>query len=175
MRSLHFITASLLLSFNPLAYAAQMHATMHEVNASAVGKEAGKVKAKDTDQGLEIHVELEGLTPGQHGFHMHKNASCDPAAKDGVATAAWGAGPHFDPANTGKHEGPAGNGHQGDLPVLTADAAGKVNMKVVAPHLKEADLQGHSFMIHAGPDNYSDQPSPLGGGGARVMCGVIEK
>ena len=83
MRSLHFITASLLLSFNPLAYAAQMHATMHEVNASAVGKEAGKVKAKDTAQGLEIHVELEGLTPGQHGFHMHKNASCDPAAKEG--------------------------------------------------------------------------------------------
>ena len=174
MRSLPLITASLFLSLSPLVYADQMHATMHEVSASGVGKETGKVKAKDTAQGLEIHVQLEGLTPGQHGFHMHKNPSCDAAAKDGVMTAAWGAGPHFDPANTGKHEGPTGNGHQGDLPVLTADAAGQVNMKVTAPHLKEADLKGRSFMVHAGPDNYSDQPSPLGGGGARVMCGVIE-
>ena len=28
-------------------------------------------------------------------------------------------------------------------------------------------------MIHAGGDNYSDQPQPLGGGGARIACGVI--
>jgi Cu-Zn family superoxide dismutase len=29
-------------------------------------------------------------------------------------------------------------------------------------------------MIHAGSDNYSDSPKPLGGGGARIACGVIE-
>jgi Cu-Zn family superoxide dismutase len=28
-------------------------------------------------------------------------------------------------------------------------------------------------MIHEGGDNYSDQPKPLGGGGARIACGVI--
>ena len=28
-------------------------------------------------------------------------------------------------------------------------------------------------MVHAGGDNYSDMPVPLGGGGARVACGVI--
>jgi Cu-Zn family superoxide dismutase len=28
-------------------------------------------------------------------------------------------------------------------------------------------------MIHAGGDNYADQPAPLGGGGARIACGVI--
>jgi len=27
-------------------------------------------------------------------------------------------------------------------------------------------------MIHAGGDNYSDQPEPLGGGGGRIACGV---
>ena len=27
-------------------------------------------------------------------------------------------------------------------------------------------------MIHAGGDNYSDHPEALGGGGARVACGV---
>ena len=28
--------------------------------------------------------------------------------------------------------------------------------------------------VHAGGDNYSDQPAPLGGGGARIACGVIK-
>ena len=35
-------------------------------------------------------------------------------------------------------------------------------------------LRGKSVVIHAGGDNYSDQPQPLGGGGARIACGVIE-
>lgn len=29
-------------------------------------------------------------------------------------------------------------------------------------------------MIHAGSDNYSDDPKPLGGGGDRIACGVIQ-
>jgi Cu-Zn family superoxide dismutase len=29
-------------------------------------------------------------------------------------------------------------------------------------------------MIHAGGDNYADQPKPLGGGGERIACGVIQ-
>jgi Cu-Zn family superoxide dismutase len=28
-------------------------------------------------------------------------------------------------------------------------------------------------MVHAGGDNYSDQPKPLGGGGDRIACGLI--
>jgi Cu-Zn family superoxide dismutase len=35
------------------------------------------------------------------------------------------------------------------------------------------DLRGHALMIHEGGDNYSDQPKPLGGGGARIACGVV--
>ena len=34
-------------------------------------------------------------------------------------------------------------------------------------------LKGHSVMIHEGGDNYTDNP-PLGGGGARIACGVIK-
>jgi Cu-Zn family superoxide dismutase len=37
-----------------------------------------------------------------------------------------------------------------------------------------ADVKGRSLMIHAGGDNYADQPAPLGGGGARVACGAIK-
>jgi Cu-Zn family superoxide dismutase len=28
-------------------------------------------------------------------------------------------------------------------------------------------------MIHVGGDNHADHPAPLGGGGARLACGVI--
>jgi Cu-Zn family superoxide dismutase len=46
-------------------------------------------------------------------------------------------------------------------------------MPVLAPRLKVADIKGRSLMIHAGGDNYSDLPVKLGGGGARIACGVI--
>jgi Cu-Zn family superoxide dismutase len=80
------------------------------------------------------------------------------------------AGGHYDPANTGKHLGPQGEGHKGDLPALTVDVSGETTKGVVAPHLTVADIKGRSIIIHAGADNYSDQPAPLGGGGARIAC-----
>ena len=174
MKCLTLISATALFVFAPLSFADQIHVDMHKVSATGVGEEAGTVKAKDTDKGLELHVQLEGLTPGEHGFHLHQNPSCEPGLKDGVMAAAIGAGGHFDPAATQRHEGPMGNGHQGDLPVLVADAAGKVNLQVVAPRLKASDLIGHSFVVHAGPDNYADTPKPLGGGGGRFLCGVTQ-
>jgi Cu-Zn family superoxide dismutase len=84
------------------------------------------------------------------------------------------AGGHYDPANTGKHLGPSGEGHKGDMPVLTVDASGKATKAVTTSHLTVADVKGRSIMIHAGGDNYSDQPAPLGGGGARIACGVAK-
>jgi Cu-Zn family superoxide dismutase len=84
------------------------------------------------------------------------------------------AGGHYDPANTGKHLGPYGEGHKGDMPVLTVDASGNATKAVTVPHLTMADVKGRSIMIHAGGDNYSDQPAPLGGGGARIACGVVK-
>jgi len=34
-------------------------------------------------------------------------------------------------------------------------------------------MRGRAFVIHEGGDNFSDQPKPLGGGGARIACGVL--
>ena len=83
------------------------------------------------------------------------------------------AGSHFDPANTGKHLGPEGEGHKGDIPILTVDASGRATKAVTVPHLAVAEVEGRSIMIHAGGDNYSNQPAPLGGGGARI-AGVVK-
>jgi Cu-Zn family superoxide dismutase len=57
--------------------------------------------------------------------------------------------------------------------VLVVDDGGHATKGVVAPHLTVEQIRGRSIMIHAGGDNYSDTPVPLGGGGARIACGVI--
>ena len=46
-------------------------------------------------------------------------------------------------------------------------------MAVVAPRVRLSDLPGRALIVHAGGDNYSDEPAALGGGGARVACGVV--
>jgi Cu/Zn superoxide dismutase len=47
-----------------------------------------------------------------------------------------------------------------DMPVLTVEANGKASKAVTVPHHTLADAKGRSIMIHAGGDNYSDQPAP---------------
>lgn len=84
------------------------------------------------------------------------------------------AGGHYDPANTDFHSGPYGEGHLGDLSLLYADSKGEANSPILAPRVKVSDLKGRSLMIHAGGDNYSDNPKKLGGGGARMACGVVK-
>ena len=110
----------------------------------------------------------------QHGFHVHENPDCSAAVKGGKTVPGLAAGGHYDPAGTGRHEGPYGNGHLGDLPPLFTDRSGRTSLPVLAPRIKISDLKGRSLMIHAGGDNYADKPQPLGGGGARMACGVVK-
>ena len=86
---------------------------------------------------------------------------------------ALAAGGHLDPAGSGKHGEPWGSGHLGDLPPLYVAADGTASQPVLGPRLKLADVLNRSLMVHAGGDNHADHPAPLGGGGARVACGVI--
>ena len=155
------------------AYAANTTVTINAIDANGAGKQIGTIELSDTKEGLRIAPQLSELPPGDHGFHVHVNPDCGPAnGPNGQPAAGLAAGSHYDPANTGKHLGPQGEGHKGDMPVLTVDASGKATKAVTAPHLTLADVIGHSIMIHSGGDNYSDQPAPLGGGGARIACGV---
>lgn len=146
---------------------------VHRVDASGVGSTVGTVVFSDGPAGLVIKPSLDGLPAGPHGLHVHENPSCDPAEKDGAVQPGLAAGAHYDPAGTGRHEGPTGQGHLGDLPLLSVDDSEKAVGEAVAPRLKLADLKGRSLMIHAGGDNYSDAPEKNGGGGARIACGVI--
>lgn len=155
------------------ASAGEMTVEMHKVTADGTGESIGTVTLRDSEYGLMVIPELSGLTPGAHGFHIHAKPDCGPGTKDGKTVPGLAAGGHFDPKDTGHHEGPVGNGHLGDLPVLLVGPDGTAKLPVFAPRLSTSDVARHSVMIHADGDNYSDDPKPLGGGGARVACGVI--
>ena len=143
------------------------------VNEGGVGASIGTITFSDSAEGLLIAPRLSGLTPGDHGFHIHQNPDCGPKEKDGVMVAALAAGPHYDPTASGRHLGPHGGGHKGDLPKLIVANDGSASTPVVLKGVKLAEVLGRSVMIHAGGDNYADAPAPLGGGGARIACGVI--
>jgi len=153
--------------------AAEVTVTMNAITADGVDAIIGTVAFQDTPKGLKVWPNLSGLTEGQHGFHVHENANCGAKEKGGNLVAGLAAGGHFDPGKAGKHEGPNGMGHLGDLPVLYVDDKGRATRTSFASRLKILDLEGRAIVIHAGGDNYSDQPARLGGGGARVACGVV--
>lgn len=166
------ITASLLLA--SAAHANEtLEVDMHKVSTDGVEESIGSVSLEATDHGLLLTPSLSDLEPGVYGFHVHQNASCEPAENDeGEMTAAQAAGGHYAPEETGTHQGPYGEGHLGDLPVLTVNEDGEANLPVLAPRLSMEDMPGRALMIHEGGDTYSDEPH-LGGGGARLACGSI--
>jgi Cu-Zn family superoxide dismutase len=147
---------------------------MNTVDEKGVGKPIGQVVISSTPYGLVFSPALAGLPQGLHGFHVHENPACDAKEKDGKMVPALAAGGHYDPAASKHHSLPWGDGHLGDVPALFVDAKGEANTPVLAPRLKITDIKGRSLMVHAGGDNYADNPAPLGGGGARIACGVIQ-
>ncbi|MBI3112963.1 MAG: superoxide dismutase family protein [Rhodospirillales bacterium] len=174
MKTKIVLAATLAAAFALPAAAAEVSVKVHKIDDKGMGEMIGKVYFADTDKGLAVKPRLKGLPAGDHGCHVHGKRSCNPAkGADGKMVPGLGAGGHYDPDKAGKHEGPAGKGHLGDLPALKAEADGSTKGTLMAPRLKVADLKWRALVIHAGGDNYSDQPAALGGGGGRIACGIF--
>lgn len=113
--------------------------------------------------------QVSGLKPGQeHGFHVHEVGDC--SSGDGMSTKG-----HFNP-DAQPHGPQHAAHHAGDLPALKADAQGRAT---VSFHLSGVTLTagpkslvGRGLIVHAGPDDYTTQPT--GNSGARIACGVIQ-
>lgn len=158
--------------------------------ADGKGANVGIIRFRDGPDGLIVEPQLKGLSAGPHATHVHEKGDCGPGADaSGKAMPGSAAGAHYDPGKTGKHAGPYGDGHLGDLPNLTVEADGRVIKSVVAPRLKVAAVRGRALMIHSGADDYGvsatsgakdadgghqhDHMAMQGMGGARAYCGVI--
>lgn len=156
-----------LLMIASCGFASRVTVKMYKTTESGQGAHIGNIEFADTSSGLLIEPHLHGLPPGLHGFHIHAKPSCK--------NAGMAAGGHLDPKHTDKHLGPRNSkGHLGDLPVLVVAKNGETPMPGLARRLRVSDIRHHAVMIHAGGDNYSDQPKKLGGGGARIACGVVK-
>lgn len=130
----------------------------------------GTVTFTPVGENTRVQAVVRGLTPGEHGFHVHEVGDC--SAPD--ASSAKG---HFNPNNK-SHGYYAGNDHHaGDIPNLVADKDGNAKYDAEVPRLHIATgpigIIGRSIVIHADPDDYKSQPA--GNSGKRVACGVIEK
>jgi Cu-Zn family superoxide dismutase len=117
--------------------------------------------------GVRVVAEIEGLTPGKHGFHLHAYGDC--SSPDGKS-----AGGHFNPE--GKNHGSPDDAerHVGDLGNLEADESGKARYDRVDSHLSLAgpnSIIGRGVIVHAQADDLTSQPT--GAAGARMACGVI--
>jgi Cu-Zn family superoxide dismutase len=132
-------------------------------------KVEGTVTFYEAAKGLRVVAHITGLTPGEHGFHVHEHGDCS-------APDASSAGGHFNPTSV-PHGAPGAEQHHiGDLGNVNADAEGHVHLDKVFPFLTvagENSIVGRGLIVHAGRDDLTSQPT--GDAGGRVACGVIEK
>ncbi len=153
----------------------RVYSLNHDIESQGIGEQIGTIEFSDSPDGLVIQTQLDSLGAGEHGFHIHEHPSCEFKMIDNHTVPGLSAGGHFDPEGTEAHLGPNGLGHLGDLPKVVANEAGYSQQTLIAPRLNLQLIQGRSIIIHEAGDNYSDEPDKLGGGGARVACGVISK
>ncbi len=166
-------------SEDTLSHDATMHAAMQAeeapLNQKAVcvlsptkgSKVKGVVTFTRSDSGIVVTADVEGLTPGKHGFHVHQFGDC--TSPDGSS-----AGDHFNPDNTSHGAPHNGQRHVGDLGNLEAGPDGKAHYQradsLVSLNGKHSVI-GRALVVHAGEDDLKSQPS--GNSGARVAYGVI--
>lgn len=165
----------LLLTTLLLSAAASAESISVDMTDLYLGEKVGTISIEQNQYGVVFTPNITEISTGLHGFHIHENPSCDSFVSNSDMILGGAAGGHYDPMKTGKHGFPwSDNNHLGDLPPLYANADGQAVQPVLAPRIKLSDLSGRSLMIHTNGDNHSDHPEKLGGGGARLICGVIK-
>jgi Cu-Zn family superoxide dismutase len=164
------------LSFTGLIALARTAAMKSSTSSKAIAvlyptagnKVTGTVTFTGVADGVHVHAEIAGLTPGKHGFHVHEFGDC--SAGDGSS-----AGAHFNPTSQ-PHAGPdAVARHEGDMGNVEADSSGNAKLDYVDHQISLSDdaksAIGRSVVVHAKADDLKTQPS--GDSGARIACGVI--
>lgn len=157
----------------PLKATAALRDTAGQVRGTATFEQQGG--------GVRVSVTVSGLTPGQHGMHVHEFGRCTPGVDPATNTvvAFGGAGGHFDPGMSRNHDDPQADnhaGHGGDLPMLTVGADGTGRATFTTAKVSLTGMNGvlnRSLVIHAQPDDYRSDPSGMTG--ARERCGIITR
>ncbi len=171
---------------SPVAGSGEIDVTVMDVDGNELGV-LTFVAVGDTGM-VRIVGELQGLEPGEHGFHIHEAGVCDPSGDEPFSSA----GGHFNPTDAMHGPGPEGmtstdmaspvamgESHAGDLGNITVEDDGTVFITVTTDQVSLdpgapntlADADGSAIVVHQGADDFTSQPS--GDSGPRIACGVI--
>lgn len=133
------------------------------------GSLAGTIQIHPMGNGVHFMGKVSKLSPGKHGFHVHKEGALGNQCKD--------AGGHYNPDNMVHGSLSSENRHVGDLEniVAGADQSAKVNKHV--NNVKLADLINRSIVVHSGEDDLgkggADDSLTTGNAGGRLDCCII--
>lgn len=163
---------SLFVAITPAALADEISHSAEAVILGTTAESAtviGDVRFYETGEGLKIEAGVAGAPPGQHGFHIHENGSCEEGG-----TAAGG---HFNPDNV-EHgllvQDGFDNAHAGDLGNIEITDSGEGMLEVTVPGLTLNDgkyaIADRAVIVHAQPDDFGQ---PTGNAGGRIGCGII--
>jgi len=140
-------------------------AEMHGTQGNDI---SGKVTFTKVPGGVSVKADLTGLTPGNHGFHVHEKGDCS-------APDASSAGAHFNTTGTKHGAREHMSAHTGDMGNIVADDSGKAHDEYVDTKMKlegDSSVIGKAVIVHEKTDDQVTQPA--GNSGNRVACGVIQ-
>ena len=124
------------------------HVKVDLVNAN--GADVGFVKLTKQGDMVIVRGEVQGFTPGFHGFHVHSVGQC--------AAPFTSAGGHYNPGGVGH------GSHAGDMPSLLVLDDGTAMAEFATDNFAIADLfdaDGSAIIVHAAPDNFANIPDAL--------------
>jgi Cu-Zn family superoxide dismutase len=136
----------------------------------ASGATVGDAILRQTPNGVLLKVDLRGVMPGIHAFHIHDTGRCEPPTFQS-------AGGHFAP--DGREHGffDKAGPHAGDLPNAHVLANGDLSFEYIVPRVTLTpgpslfDDNGSALVFHSEPDDY--RTDPAGDAGDRIACGEI--
>jgi len=131
----------------------------------------GTILLKQEANGPTLIVgKITGLTPGEHGFHIHEYGD--------LSQGCESAGDHYNP--DGVDHGDLEKGHVGDLGNVTANKDGVATIKIVAKRVDltgERSVVGRAIVVHEDKDDLGKggdaESLKTGNAGDRLACGVI--
>src|SRR5215210_6292346 len=144
----------------PIATPAAVALDVPLINAN--GDAVGLATFTESGDGVTVHLLVEGLSPGEHGWHLHEFGVCDPNGDEPFSSA----GGHWNPTVQPHGAPDAGAHHVGDFGNLVASANGLADVEFTttdftfeAGETSVFDEDGTSIVVHEGMDDLVTQPS----------------
>ena len=127
---------------------------------------------QEEKEDVKIKVNISGLTPGKHGFHIHNKGDLTEGCKSLCS--------HYNPFNKVHGGLNSKEKHVGDLGNIIADDNGIVKQIIIGEDIElngPISVIGRSVIVHQDEDDLglggNEESLKTGNAGKRIACGVI--